>query len=435
MQPRALSILALAFLACLALAPAPADEPSADLRARVDNLVEQLRSADAEKRAAAEAELVKLGPTILPLLPAADAKLTSDQSKHVQAVRATLRDAQAKKDLLPRTATLSNPAISLSQALKELARQTGMTVEDRRRDKDQEPTFALDLKQATFWEALDEIALKADLRISLCERDGRLALLDGPHKLLPVSYSGVYRVTLKRLTSVRDLETDTHVWMIDLEIAWEPRFRPLFVETEPDSLVVQDAKGLALKNLPLGSGRAPVMRPLAVGTVVRVEAPEQPTDKIGLLKGTLGVIGPSKMLTFTFSGLTQIERGHKDQARKQTQEGVTATLRELSTERDRWTVGLLLEYPADGPDFESFESWLVNNEIALEKNDGKDRFPENGGFDIEDQAGHRAVLSYRFIEDGKRTLGKAGDWNLVYRTPGTIVKMPVQFEFKDLPRP
>jgi hypothetical protein len=245
----------------------------------------------------------------------------------------------------------------------------------------------------------------------------------------------VYRVTVKRLTSVRDLETESHAWMIDLEIAWEPRFRPLFVETEPDSLVVQDAKGIALKNLPLGSGRAPVMRPSAVGTTVRVEAPEQPTDRIGLLKGTLGVIGPSKMLTFTFTGLAPIERGKKDQARKETQEGVTATLRELSSERDRWTVGLLLEYPADGPDFESFESWLVNNEIALEKNNGKDRFPENGGFDIEDQAGHRAVLSYRFIEDGKRTLGQPGDWSLVYRTPGTIVKMPVQFEFKDLPRP
>jgi hypothetical protein len=412
-----------------------ADEPNAELRAKVNRFVDALRDSDSEKRAAAEAGLVKLGPGILPLLPHTDAKLTREQVRHLQAVRNALRDAQAQRDLAPRTVNLKNPTISLSQALKELAQQTGMSVEDRRRDKDKEPTFGLDLKQATFWEALDEIALKADLRVSLYERDGRLALVDGPHKVMPVSYSGVYRVTLKRLTSVRDLEMDSHTWMIDLEIAWEPRFRPLFVETQPDALIVQDAKGLALKNLPLGSGRAPVMRPLAVETKLRVEAPNQPTDKIALLKGTLGVIGPSKMLTFTFPDLAPIERGKKEQVRKETQEGVTANLRELSVERDRWTISLQLEYPPDGPDFESFESWLVNNEIYLEKKNGKERFAENGGFDIEDQAGHRAVLSYRFIEDSKHHLGKPGDWNLVYRTPGTIVKMPVQFEFKDLPPP
>src|SRR5262249_55563371 len=149
-------------------------------------LVEKLRDADSEKRAAAEADLVKLGPAILPLLPADDGKLNGLQKKHLQAVRATLRDAQAKKDLLPRTVTLKNPAISLDQALRELARQTGMAVEDRRRDKERGPIFALDLKEATFWESLDEIALKADLRVSLYERDGRLALVDGPHKVLPV---------------------------------------------------------------------------------------------------------------------------------------------------------------------------------------------------------------------------------------------------------
>src|SRR5262249_29888 len=136
-----------------------------------------------------------------------------------------------------------------------------------------------------------------------------------------------------------------------------------------------------------------------------------------------------------FADLAPITRGKKDQARKETQEGVTVHLRELTTERDRWTIGLMLEYPTDGPDFESFESWLVNNEIALEKKGGKERFPENGGSDTEDQGGHRAILSYRFIEDRKHTLGKPGDWNLVYRTPGTIVKTPVQFEFKDLPVP
>src|SRR5262249_34540979 len=207
--------------------------------------------------------------------------------------------------------------------------------------------------------------LRADLRVSY-DRDRKVALVDGPHLALPVSHSGVFRTTVKRLLAIRDLEADVHFWTIQMEVAWEPRFQPLFVETQPEGLVVQDGKGVALKNLPGGSGRAAVTRPLAVETQVRVEAPRRPADKIGLLKGNLALIGPSKMLTFTFDDLAKIERGKTDQARKQTQEGVAVNLRELNPATDLWTIGFLLEYPSDGPDFESFESWLANNELFLE---------------------------------------------------------------------
>ena len=77
----------------------------------------------------------------------------------------------------------------------------------------------------------------------------------------------------------------------------------------------------------------------------------------------------------------------------------------------------------------------MNNEIFLQKADGKTRIPANGGYEILEQAGHRAVMIYRFIEDEKVTLGKPSDWTLVYRTAGTIIRLPVRFEFKDLPLP
>jgi hypothetical protein len=416
------------------LSPVRADE-QADLKAKVNQLVQQLNDPDSEKQAAAAAALLKLGPDILPLLPKADAKLTATQKKHLQTLRSSLREAQALKGMVPSTITLQNNSIPLSEALKELAKQTGIAVMDKRRDQDADPRLNLDFNKTTFWEAVDDIATKADLRVYLYDRSGQVALIDGPHKDTPVTHNGVFRIAVKRQTAVRDLESEAHYWILNLEIAWEPRFQPLFLDTSMDDLVVQDAKGVSLTNLPSGSGRAPVTRPLVTETQVRVEAPERPTEKISLLKGSFTVVGPSQMLTFTFDNLAPIDRRKPEQTLKQTKEGVTVNLRELKVEPELWTFGFLLEYPSDGPEFESFESWLVNNKIFLVKKNGKEQFPENGGYEIDEQAGHKATLNYRFIEDNTLTLGKPADWKLVYRTPGTIIKVPVKFEFKDLPVP
>jgi hypothetical protein len=415
--------------------PNEADEAKPELKEKVNQLVGQLADPDSEKQAAATAALLKLGPDILPLLPGPDAKLTDGQKRQLQTIAGTLRDAQAQRELTPKIVTLKEQSIALSQALKALKTQTGIKVADRRREQDSDPKLSLSLDKVTFWEALDEIAQRADLRVYLFDRDGVVSLVDGPHKALPVDYNGIFRIAVRRLTAVRDLESDSHVWTLDVQIAWEPRFRPLFLETQADAIEVRDGKGTVLNGLSSGSGRSAVTRPLSVETQVRVEAPERPADKIGLLKGSLNLMGPSRMLTFTFDDLDKIGRNKADKARKETQEGVTVHLREFSVAGERWTIGLLLEYPADTPDFESFESWLVNNEIFLEKKSTKERVPQNGGLETGDQAGHRAILIYRFVEDNNLVLGKPSDWRMIYRTPGTFVKLPVKFEFKDLPVP
>jgi hypothetical protein len=180
---------------------------------------------------------------------------------------------------------------------------------------------------------------------------------------------------------------------------------------------------------------------LAAQVQMRINAPRRSAVQFGLLKGKLKVAGPSEMVTFSFDKLHKIENP-KD-ALKDTQGGVTVHLRELKTEGEEgeqiWTVGLLLEYPPGGPSLESFQSWLVNNEIYLEKEkDGlKQRFPYNLGYEKDDETEDKAVLRYRFGDDPDKnlSLGKLADWKLVYRTPGKITEIPVSFEFKDVPLP
>lgn len=430
MSSRLLAGLVCALLVISSASTAP-DAP-ADLKAKVARLVEQLGIPD--KEVAAETELIKLGPDVLPLLPGADAKLTPKQKERLKTIRNTLVEAQVLKDLAPRTVTLQNRSIKLAEALDQVKKQTGIEIIDRREGGDN-PSFKIDLQKATFWQALDTIAKEADVQIDLYDKDGKVGLKDGPYRTLPISYSGMFRVTVKKLSTVRDLAEDVHTCTVTLEIAWEPRFRPLFMQTQAEGVTVQDDKGVALKSVVLGgSGRAPIKGKLATEAQVMLEAPRRGVNSLGLLKGNFSIVGPSKMLEFSFDPLAKVDKKTPlEKAPFKTQEGVTVRLREVTTEPELWTIGVVLEYPPDGPDFESFESWLVNNDAQLQNKAGKVFGP--GGYEIDDQQGSTGVITYRFVEENGLKLDKPEKFKLIYRTPGTISRVPIKFEFKDVPLP
>src|SRR6516164_4760839 len=73
-----------------------------------------------------------------------------------------------KKELAPKLVTLQAEKIKLRDALRQLAKQTGIEVEDRRRPENvNDPEIKIDLKKVTFWQALDQIARETDLRVNL----------------------------------------------------------------------------------------------------------------------------------------------------------------------------------------------------------------------------------------------------------------------------
>jgi hypothetical protein len=355
------------------------------------------------------------------------------------------RAEEVKKDLAPRLVTLTAQKIRLREALKQLTKQTRIEIEDRRRTEDAgDPELKLDLKAVTFWQALDSIAKEADLRVGLYQRGGALALMDGPHVQLPTCYDGLFRIVLRRITAVHDLETDQRFCIANLEIAWEPRFRPLFLESRPQSFVVTDDAKTRLHADDEPGGKVPVSGKIATSLELHLPAPPRKSAKLGLLEGSLTLVGPSKMLDFEFDTLAK-EKAAKDP--KQTKDGVTVKLRRLDLAADHWTVEVGLDYPDDGPKFESFQSWVVNNECFLRKAEGDAKFDCNGGYSIDSLGANKAILSYHFVDgrqrktvDGKVVTvrlvrGKPEDWKLVYRTPGPMAEVAVKFQFKDVPLP
>ncbi len=332
----------------------------------------------------------------------------------------------AENEIVPKKVTIQG-SFSLDKALAELGKQTGNVVEDRRMNKT-EVRLGLDLSDLTFWQALDLIARDSDTRVDIYQKDGMLALVDGPYREQNVSYNGIFRTVARTIVAKLDLDADAANYEATLEVSWEPRFRPFFYETRPDSLVVKDDKMHDLEGAPPSVGRMPVEGRYA-SVEFRLPPVQRSVKRLGLLKGKVALLGPSKWLTFTFDDLKVAE---------QTKEGVSARLSKLSLTPDLWTIDVTLKYPDSGPKFESFESWLVYNEIFLEKKDAPNqRFPCNAGYNTGNSSGTKATMTYNFVDDPKAkfTRGKPEDWKVVYKTPGQFVEVPASFEFKDVRLP
>jgi hypothetical protein len=335
--------------------------------------------------------------------------------------------ADLKKDLTPHYVTIQEKAIPLKAALQMVKDQTGIEIGDMRQERAEDPKIRLNLNKATFWQAADAIAREADLKIVPDRRGGKVSISDGPFKEMPTSYDGLFRVALKKLQVVQDLDADAHYCLAYFDVSWEPQFQAFLMEAQQSSLEAQDDKGRNLEIPEEGRGQLSVTARTGFEAEVRLPAPARSAATFKLVKGTIAIVGAPRMLDFTFDKVAKGE--------ELTKEGVNVQIKQLKTDEQLWTVGFLLKYPPGGPQFESFQSWLVNNQAFLIK-DGP-RFEPNGGYEIEEQSGNRAIVYYRFVEERSKGLvfEKPEGYKVSLRTPAAIVEVPLKFEFKDVALP
>jgi hypothetical protein len=332
----------------------------------------------------------------------------------------------------PTTIKLNADKTKLSIVLAELSKQAGVVVEDKRGEADD--TIMVNLNDKTFWQAVDAIADAAHARAVVNPRDGRVSLVKRKDKdpgPAP-SHDGLFRATVKRVTSVLDFETGASTYTAAVEIAWEPRLLPLFLETSPRNFTVKDEKGVELKVRQEGSSLAPVDGRTAFLLDLPLPAFERSATKVGQLQGTLTAVAPSRMLQLSFDTLDGLEKqATTGKPAAVSQDGLTCQIAKVDVGNDRWSVKVVLDYPPGGPTFESYQSWVVNNEMSLENKDGTTRMASNS-YVLESSSSRKAVLTYHFTNKNR---GKPEDWKLLYRTPASIVEIPFTFSFKDVPLP
>ncbi len=331
----------------------------------------------------------------------------------------------------PRTFTLQADHVPLSQALAELTKQTGIRVEDHRGAGDTQITVQCD--RVPFWQALDRIAEAAGASVYLYPRSGRITLVPRTPARPPLSYDGFFRCALKKIVASRDLESGAAGCTLFLEVAWEPGLQPLLLETRPQDMRILDEHKRPVATPDEGSAPAAVDGRISILTEIQLPALPRTDQSIGLFEGRLNVVAPTHMLQFTFEPPTQLARTSAGAAQlQQTREGVTCQIGKVNLAPDHWTVQVILDYPAGNKELESYQSWVVNNELALVSPDGKSR-ASSTEYVLESSTPRRAVLSYHFRPRNGHAL--PADWRLTYRTPAAIIEWPVRFSFKNVPLP
>lgn len=343
-----------------------------------------------------------------------------------------LAGQRAPAALTGRSVSLTKQGLSLADALASFKEQTGADIRDMRVVKSS-PPLNLNLEKTPFWQALDAVARQADARVSVYQPDGKVALVGGPYRELPVSYDGIFRTQVRRLVLFRDLDTGIDTCTVHLETAWEPWFRPFYFEAGPSVAGYSLGRKSVTTTTP-SQGKESVVGRLAVETRLRMAAPPRAVAKIDTLKGSFKVVGPSKMLAFQFENLKADPKGVAPRTMKQ--DGVTVKLVRVERQPDRWSFDLLIANPPGGPVFESYQSWLDNNEILLHKGEGKAqqilRHKPEDEESLENPSAARAVIRYHFRPARQE---KLDGWNMTYTTPGRIVEATAEYSFRDLPLP
>jgi hypothetical protein len=408
---------------------AQTETTDAALRDRVLQLIERLGDTKPEARDEAEARLIKLGARALPLLPDPASVTSKERKERLEKVRATLRQAEEETSTVASRVTIQAKAIRLSEALGLIQKQTGNGITDLREQLGGEttnPAFDLDIHDVPFHEALDRVARLAEVSVNAFTGDGTIGITAGtPSKDPLIQYVGPFRVAFKQLTEVRDLQAGTSAASAQLEVAWEPRLRPMLLTLKSDGLAVKDDKNREVKPQAMMESNEVVLRPEnpAVEMNLNLEAPDRSAVKLSSFRIKADVTLPAGIKTFRFPSLAQENVTQK-------QGDVSATLQNVEIDEQVWKVNVELVYPGNGPAFESYRQGLFNNRIWLQKADGS-RFEHNGGFSNTSSDGGKLGFEYLFVD----APGKPADYQLVYETPSKVVTIPLEFEFKNVPLP
>lgn len=335
--------------------------------------------------------------------------------------------------------TLQGNDLPVSRFLGELRRQSGVGVEDLRSDRKKPAMVSLDLREVTFWQALDTIAARTGSRVQT-GREGGLTLTTAPEgfRQPPTSYDRAFRSRLVRVTATRDLEGESTTTTFGVEVAWMPTVFPLFLDSQAQKVRVLNSRKESMTVVSEGGTLTPVDGRSSLVVEVAVSDLPRSEPRVALVEGMINAVVPSKMLTYRFEAdLAGLRDAVADGAvRRLVQDEVVCRVDRVILDGDRWSVQMGLNYPLGSKSLESFQasSLVVNNELRLISADGKQVLTPSSNL-IEFVSSRRAQVTYHFTDRPGRKRGNPRDWKVEYRAPARIIETLVRFRFQDVPLP
>ncbi len=412
------------------LSAAETDDSPVQSEAEIRQLIRQLDSTDLTKRDEAEKKLVALGPSILKFLPAVTAPTSAEVRQRLTRVRNRLERAKDRAFVEGTTVTLQGEFL-LSQVLTELEKQTGNKIVDYRDQFGQEaldPLLKLDLEKIPFWQAVDQIEDQAGLTTYSFSDQQAVALVatEDPQalRLRNAVYVGPFRIEGAQFIADRDLrEPRKHSLVLNLDVQWEPRLRPIAIVQAMEDVKATDDTGTAVDVAVEDAEFETPLTPGSAATELRVPLfpPSEKATQLNSLSGRLMVLLPASEESFRFSKLENAKRTEERRG------GAQVVLDQVRRNNDLWEVRIQVHYDDPGGALESHRGWIYQNEAYLETAGGERHNPD--GFEVTSQSEDTVGMAYLFDVD------KISDATFVYTTPTLIIQMPLEYELKDLPLP
>ena len=422
---------------CLALGQTgsvPGDSPpDAEQAALVRRLVRELDAAQKARRDDAEQQLRTLGPSIVGLLPQADERLPAEVQLRVRRLRDEFEQARAEASTQAAHITLDAKRLPLSEVLAALTRQSGNKLVDLRPqfgEAARNELLSVHFQNTPFGPALDDVLDRAGLAMQTISGEPGIALANRSDTQLAssgrISYAGAFRIEATRLTGLRDLRNPSlDVLGLQLEVAWEPRLKPIALFLPGDRIQAVDEDG---QKLPLsGAGQELEVNTnngtYAATLPINFVLPPRGVRRISRLNGWLRAMVPGRVEDFRFTGLEQAKRTEQRHA------GVAVVLDSVHKNNAIWEISIRVKFEKPGQALESHRTWVFNNEAWLEAADGGEKLPY-AGMETTRQSESEVGVAYLFAPP--EGLAK---YTFVYRTPSSIANITLPFELKDIKLP
>ena len=399
----------------------------------VERLIERLDAGTLRERAAAEQELLGVGPELLPLLPAPELLPSPSAREAVRRIRLRLEHDRAVASVAASQVDVPDSA-TVEELLEVIARQTGNRIDPSRLPEEKLARRA-DLKggRAAFWPLMDRLSDAMDFRFEPDAESGTLRLVplreEPDARPTAVAHSGAFRIAVEsaelRPRFGRENET---LLRLRLGILAEPRLRPLFLKFAADDVRVTDETGEAIApfnpqaqwELPLGEGGKGIRLQLDF-VVPRGRVPKQ-----------IAVAGSARMLTAAGSETFTFDRLAAAAGTARRRGGVTVKLDRVKFEKGgdeagRAEIGLIVSYDTGGPAFESHRTWIFHNQASLVTDQGM-RVEREGNFGTRLQRDGGVAVDYEFTN----LTHPFESYQFLYVAPTLLVNAPVDLSISQV---
>jgi hypothetical protein len=290
----------------------------------------------------------------------------------------------------------------------------------------------LALDKVPFWQALDTVLDAANLQLYNYDVEtGALAYVARGEGSLPRSthgsYGGLFRLEPTKLEATSDLRNPMNKGLrLTVDVAWEPRVRPVVLELAPGDMKGTDDAGGELMSDAGGETLEFPVRGTNAGVELELgfQLPPRSAKAIASIKGKMSALVLGRIEEFEFTDL------EKAKGVEQERGGVTVVMRECRKNEEIYDVKVRVKFGDAGKALESHQGWIYDNECYLLDKSGN-RI-EVAGLEATSTGANEVGLDFKF-DLGDETSAKG--YKFIYKTPAAIVRIPIEFELKNIDLP